>query len=123
MIKITFIYAIALIVLGVGGYVLSDRASTTALIPAFFGFVFFVLASFARTESMRKHIMHVASLLSVAAIAGTVTGIPGLFTLLGGGEVERPLATISRSAMAILSLIYFGFCLNSFIQARRARKE
>jgi hypothetical protein len=123
MVKITCLYAIALIVLGVGGYAVSDGASVTALIPAFFGVVFFVLASLARKEPLRKHMMHVASFLAVVAVVGTATGLGGLLTLLQGGDVERPLAAISRSVMALLSLVYFGFCIQSFVRARWARKK
>jgi hypothetical protein len=121
VIQATIIYALLLIVLGLGGYILTDFVSVTALIPAFFGVVFLVLAFLAKKESLRKHMMHVASLLGLLAFLGSVMGLKGLFLLLAGEDVERPEAAISRSIMALLSLAYCGLCLRSFIRARRSR--
>ena len=59
-----------LMIIGIGSYVLTGRTSVTALIPAFFGVVFVVLAYVARNEAARKHAMHVAVALAlVGAIA------------------------------------------------------
>jgi hypothetical protein len=52
-------FGLILIVLGLAAYFLTGRASVTALIPAFFGAVFVILALVARNESARKHAMHV----------------------------------------------------------------
>jgi len=121
--KLTLVYGILLIVLGVVGYNLSDRVSVTALIPAFFGVLVCVLGVLARHETLRKHMMHVLSLLALVGFLGTVSGLAGLAESIGGGDVEQPMAAISRSIMAVLSLAYFGFCLRSFIKARAARKR
>ncbi|MHC4943797.1 MAG: hypothetical protein ACYTG7_12340 [Planctomycetota bacterium] len=120
MIKATFVYALLLIVLGIGGYILTDFVSVTALIPAFFGVVFLILAFLARKESLRKHMMHAASFLALLGFLGTVWGFKGVYLLLAGEEVERAEAAMSRSMMALLSLAFFCLCMRSFIRARRS---
>ena len=117
--KITIVYAVLLIALGLVGFFGFGRSSITALIPAFFGVLVLVAGLLARDEKLRRHAMHAASALGLLGFLGTVTGLVKFFTLIGGGEVARPAAVISQAVMAILSLIFFILCLQSFIAARR----
>jgi len=121
MIKITLLYAAALIIVGIGGFWISDFASVTALIPAFLGVIFFALALAARSQQWRKVVMHVASGLAFLGFLGTLMGIPGAISHLTGGEVERPLAKMSQAATAVLSLGFVICCFASFLRARRQR--
>lgn len=121
--QITIAYSVLLIILGVAGYALSGAASVTALIPAFFGIVFFILGMVAMRENLRKHAMHGASALALLAILGTFGGVINAVKLVTGAEVERPAAAISQSIMLLLSAVFLGICVNSFIQARRARVD
>lgn len=121
--KITIFYSVLLILLGLGGYLLTDRESLTALIPAAFGVLLLAAGLVALKEAARKHAMHAASLLALIGFLGTMGGLRGIAILLFGGERERPLADGSKAVMAVLSLIFFGLCLQSFIKARLARKE
>ena len=75
-----------LVVVGVGGYVMTGAASPTALIPAALGAVLLALAAWGRSERSRKHAMHGAMAVAVIGIAGTARGLMQLPTLLGGGE-------------------------------------
>ncbi len=50
----TRLTGILLIVIGVAGYQLTGRTSLTAMIPAFFGVAFVVLAWVARREAARR---------------------------------------------------------------------
>jgi len=95
--KITIYYAGVLILLGLIGYFGFGRVSITALIPAFFGVVVLIVGLVGRKESMRKHAMHAASVLGFMGFVSTAGGLGGLYTLLTGGEVARPAATVSRS--------------------------
>jgi len=117
--KITIVYAVLLIALGLVGFFGFGRSSITALIPAFFGVLVLVAGLLAQDEKLRRHAMHAASALGLLGFLGTVTGLVKFFTLIGGGEVARPAAVISQAVMAILSLIFFILCLQSFIAARR----
>ena len=74
--KITIIYAIALIILGIGGYVSTGMASITALIPTFFGIVVLILGILAKKENIRKHVLHVAMLLALIGIVATASAVP-----------------------------------------------
>ena len=57
MANTTFGIAAALIVIGVVGYVATDRQSATALIPAFLGLLLLAFGWLARNEAYRKHAM------------------------------------------------------------------
>jgi hypothetical protein len=116
--KITVVYAILLIILGLVGYFGFGRSSVTALIPAFFGVPVLAAGILALDEKKRRHAMHAASALGLLGFLGTVSGLVKFFTLLGGGEVARPAAVVSQTVMAVLSLIFFLLCLRSFIAAR-----
>ena len=121
--KITIYYAAILILIGVIGYLSSGMVSITALIPAFFGVVFVVLGIMAMFGNMRKNAMHVATVLAFIALLFTIGGIFDVASMLSGEPIERPGAAVTKSFMAIFSLIYFALCLWSFISARLLKKE
>jgi len=121
--KITIVFALVLILLGVVGFFGTGMVSITALIPAFFGLLFLIAGLLARRETLRKHAMHAASLLALVAIMGTVGGVADLIRVISGNMEINATAAASKSAMAILSIIYFILCLKSFIDARRNRKQ
>ena len=73
--------AAALIVIGVVGYVATDRQSATALIPAFLGLLLLAFGWLARNEAYRKHAMHAVAAFALLGLLGT---IGGLIRLLGG---------------------------------------
>ncbi len=111
----------ALIVLGLGGYVLTGTASLTALIPAAFGILFVLAGVLARNDRMRMHGMHAAVLIALLGFLGSVRGLLGLAKLFDGTAV-RPAAIVSQTIMALLTLGYIVVAVRSFIQARKARR-
>jgi len=117
--RITIAYSMLLIILGLGGYVLSRAASITALIPAFFGIVVLIFALLSRKEQLKKHAMHIAAVLGLIGFIATVGGLGDLKAMISGEEVQRQFAVVSKSIMAILSLAYVMVCIKSFIDARR----
>lgn len=114
---VTLIYGLALIALGVIGYVSTGSTHTTALIPAAFGILVVVAGWLARREHLLKHAMHGAAVL---ALVGFLATTKGLLALVSGGDSSP--GTISKATMAVLSLIFLVLCIRSFIQARRARQ-
>jgi len=114
-------FGVVLVVLGVGGYFVSDRVSPTALIPAAFGLLLIVFGALARDEKRRKMAMHIAVTVGLLGFLGTFSGLVDLPTLISGGTVARPGAVISKSIMAVLMAIYVALCVKSFIDARRSR--
>jgi len=118
----TIIYGVLLVVLGIGGYILTQGVSMTALIPAAFGIVQIVLGLIARNDTRRKHAMHVAAALGVLGLLGSFKGLTKVMASLTGAGLDRPAAAYSQSMMALLSAVFVGLCVNSFIQARRAQQ-
>jgi uncharacterized membrane protein len=122
MSRATVVYGLALAGLGIGGYVLTDAKSVTSLIPTFFGLPLVILGLVAQRPAARKHAMHFAAVLALLGLFGAAGGLVSLPTLLLGGEVERPAAVISRSVMALLSIVFLVLCIRSFVAARKARE-
>ena len=113
----TRLFGLILIVLGIASYVVTGRTSVTALIPAIFGAVFVICALVARTESMRKHAMHVAVAVGlIGALASLARAIPAVMD----GHATRP-AVMSQLVMAALLIFYVYLGVQSFIAARKAR--
>jgi hypothetical protein len=117
--SLTRVAGFLLVLLGVVGYLGTGAASITALIPAFFGALFLVLALLARNPQMRKHVMHAAVAL---ALIGAVAVVPRILSGINAGEIRRP-AVQSQIAMAAILAVYVALGVKSFIDARRARRS
>jgi hypothetical protein len=117
MLSVTRAVGFLLILLGIVGYVGTGGASLTALIPAFVGAVFLVLALVARSPEARKHVMHAAVAIALLAVIG---GLPRIVTAVNAGDISRP-AVMAQIAMATILAIYVLLGVKSFIDARRAR--
>jgi hypothetical protein len=111
----TRLVGLLLAVLGIVSYVGTGRTSITALIPAFFGVVLLALAWIARSESARRHAMHVAMVVALVGIAGSAS------RLLQATDFTRP-ATLAQLATVLLLAWYLGKGIKSFRDARRARQ-
>jgi hypothetical protein len=121
--KLTIIFGILLILLGVGGYVGTGMESPTALIPAGVGIVLAALGAVAQAKpTLRMHIMHAAVLVGILGFAGTFPGVIKLIKWAGGTEPARPAAVVVQSIMAVMMVAYVALCVKSFIAARKARK-
>ena len=108
-----------LIVLGVGAYVLSDFASVTELIPAFFGILIAVLgvAGYQRTDRQRLAAYGIG-LLAVLGVLGSTRGLPDIIALLTGGAVESTIAAVSQGTMIVICLVLL-VAMVPFIRDRR----
>ena len=96
------------------------------LIPIVFvisilGFLMQVVLFFGRIfPKFHKHFAHINVLiliLGIGATFGSVSDLAGF--LLGGNELERPLATIEQFTTFILCLVGFILSVQSFINARK----
>ena len=114
----TRIVGLVLMILGIASYWLTGRTSVTALIPAFLGVVFVVLAYVARNEAARKHAMHVAVAMALLGLLGVLgRAIPSI----ANGQIGRP-AVIAQLLTALILAYYVYLGVQSFIAARRARR-
>lgn len=121
MAKLTIFYAILLIALGVGGYLMTGQESITAMIPAFIGLPILICGVVANSNPAKvKLTMHIAVFLAVVALAGGARGMGDFITVIQGGEVERPPAAISQGILVILSVIYVVMAVRSFMAARKS---
>jgi hypothetical protein len=109
-----------LMVVGVGGYVMAGMASPTALIPAAFGLVISMLGFYARHEDNRRTAMHLAMGIALVGVIGSISGLVSIPALISG-DVAMPAAVVSRSAMAVILLVYLAMGFNSFRAARERR--
>jgi hypothetical protein len=121
MTQLTTVVGVFLLIVGGGGYVLTDMVSLTALIPAAIGVLLLLLAMWGRRPAARRHAMHGAMLIALLGIGGTVRGLLQLPTLLAGGEVARPAAVYSQSITALALVVLLLAGIRSFIAARRDR--
>jgi hypothetical protein len=111
-----------LILLGIVSYLVSAGESLTAFIPAAFGIVLAGLGLLARKEALRKHAMHAAAAVGLIALLGSASGFFSLFSMLSGEAVARPAAVIAKSVMFVLSALFVGLAINSFVKARIKRQ-
>jgi len=116
----TLLFALAYILLGLGGFVLTGSTHKTALIPCAFGVLFVLFGLLAFKEKLRKHAMHAAVLVALLAFVGTAKALAHLPDLFRG-TAEKPAAVITQAVNAFLSLGFIILAVRSFIQARRAR--
>jgi len=110
-----------LVLLGLAGYVASGAESLTALIPSAIGAILLGLGLGARKESLRKRLMHIAAVVALLGVLGTISGVVKAVGLAFGGTVERPLAVASQTATAVICVWFLIAAIRSFIAARRAR--
>lgn len=124
MSRTAIFFGVALILVGVVSYIISNFVSVTALIPAFIGAVITLMGLLAQSkENLRQHAMHVAVLVGLLGLIGTsVRWIPALINFLSTGEVKNSLAFISQTLTVLLCLAFVILCVKSFIDARRNRK-
>ena len=120
MAPITLLFALAYILLGLGGFVLTGLVHKTALIPCAFGILFVLFGLLAFKEKLRKHAMHAAVLIALLAFVGTAKALAHLPELFNG-TAEKPASIITQSLNAGFSILYIILAVRSFIQARRAR--
>ena len=118
--RITVIFSVIYIALGLGGYFLTGAVHKTALIPAAIGVILLVLGLLGSNEKLRMHVMHAALLIGLLALLGTASSLLKLPSAIDGTAL-RPGAVFAQAATAVLSVIYLGVGVRSFIAARRAR--
>jgi len=123
MAKVTLVFAVLFVALGLTGFIATGSEHYTALIPAALGVLLgiFGALSLSADARRRKLFMHINVTLGLLGFLGTVMGLIQGIQLLAGATVKNPPAAESKSVMALLCLIYVALCVRSFIAARRAR--
>lgn len=99
--KLNFVIGLLMIVLGVAAYLLTGRASVTALIPSFFGVPVVVLGLVALKPNLRT----LAGVLTIVLGALGLLGIGGrLVPAILDGSIVFDAATIVQIIFAFLAV-------------------
>ncbi|HEU5352223.1 MAG TPA: hypothetical protein VFU55_11555 [Terracidiphilus sp.] len=122
MAKMTLVFAVLLIALGLAGYLGTGSQHPTALIPAWFGVGLGVFGLLAMSPSpgRRKLFMHVNVTIGLLGfLGGGFAAIQGTMHSHAIGAAPDMTALASKLTMAGLMLVYVILCVRSFITARR----
>jgi hypothetical protein len=123
--KVTLVFAVLLVALGLIGYVGTGSQHVTALIPTWFGLALalFGLLAMSPIESRRKVFMHINVTIGLLGfIGGAVEAIRGYMHAKSAGLAPDEIALASKLTMSGLLLVYVILCVRSFIAARRSGK-
>lgn len=116
---VSIVLGVALVVVGVGAYVLSDFASITALIPAIFGVLIAIMGVVGYRRTGRERLAaYGIGLLAVLGVLGSTRGIPDIVALVTGGAVESTIAAVSQGATIVVCLVLL-FAVIQFIRETR----
>ena len=110
----TILFGLLLAAIGLGGYYFADAKQPMALIPAVLGVAMFVCGVVAALGAMRMLAIHVAALIGVIGFVGP------LVTILK--NAANTAAVLSKGFTSALCFMFVMMCVNSFLEARRARK-
>jgi len=121
MAKVTLVFAVLLIALGLIGFFGTGHTHYTALIPAWIGLALGIggLLAISPDERRRKLFMHINVTLGLVGFVGTFAEI------LRSCYSSKPLdmtAMEAKLAMVWLLLIYVFLCVRSFLVARQSGK-
>jgi hypothetical protein len=123
--KVTLIFAVLLVVLGLMGYFGTGAQHPTALIPTWFGLALglFGFLAISPSETRRKLFMHINVTIGLLGFLGAgVEAMRGYARARSAGIAPDQIALASKLSMTALLLIYVILCVRSFIAARRARR-
>ena len=123
MAKLTVLFGVLLIAVGLAGFLATGHTHPTALIPAGFGLLLILFGALANTEDSKKRMlwMHIAVTVGLLGFLGTVPAAIDVVRLANGVAFPHPIAVEEKAAMSLLCLLFVAFCVRSFIAARRTR--
>jgi uncharacterized membrane protein (UPF0136 family) len=126
MAKVTIVFAILLIVLGLVGFFGTGSQHYTALIPAGFGVLMGIFGVLAMSpdEGRRKLFMHINVTLGLIGFFGSAIRAVNSYGHARSNGIDPDFKAIGAQAvMAVLLLVYVAMCVKSFIDVRRAREN
>lgn len=134
--KLTIIFGLVLIGIGLVAYFGSDLSSGSAAaesgskkataitglaIPGGVGLLFLISGLVALKDSVRKLAMHTAATIGLLGALATVgKGSADVYRLISGGDVNGRAMTFVW-LMAVVCIVYVVLCIKSFKAARRNR--
>lgn len=125
MAKVTIVFAVLLIALGLAGFFGTGSQHYTALIPTWFGLALglFGFLAMSPQESRRKLFMHINVTIGLLGFIGAAWRALSSYGHARSEGIEPDkIALAAQATMAGLLLIYVLMCVKSFIDVRRARE-
>jgi hypothetical protein len=125
MAKVTLVFAVLLIALGLVSFFGTGSEHPTALIPTWIGFALgiFGLLAISPNEARRKLFMHINVTLGlVGFLGGAIKALTGYLHASSAGLPVNQIAISAQLTLAGLMFIYVLLCVRSFIMARRSGK-
>jgi hypothetical protein len=121
MAKVTLVFAVLLVALGLAGFLGTGSQHPTALIPAWIGLLLglFGWMAIRSNEDRRRLFMHINGTIGLVGFVGTVAEI--VRNLASSKELDMT-ALEAKMALAWLLLIYIALCARSCRTARRLGK-
>ena len=120
MARHAIVTGVLLIALSLGFAFVGGQFHPTAMIPGVIGLLILVCGLIAREESKRKHAMHAAVVLGVLGVLGSLRGAPQWPNLFAGQPMASN-APLQQLLLFVICGVFVVLCVNSFINARRAR--
>jgi hypothetical protein len=123
--KVTLVFAVLLIALGLVGYMGTGSLHPTALIPAWIGIALGLggLLAISPSEKRRKLFMHINVTIALLGVIGTGAEIiRSSVANLAADKAPNLWALYSKLTLELLLLVYVLLCVRSFINARRSGK-
>ncbi len=119
----TMICGALLVLVGIVGYSTSEvqPPPITALIPAFLGGALVVCGLLAFKDNLRKHVMHLAAVIGLVGFLGGFMPIGRQIKNTGEFDPMKKSAVAGELTILVCA-VFVGMCVNSFIQAKKARK-
>jgi len=121
MAKLTIVYGVIFILMGLYGYFGISSESMTALIPTFFGIPMLIFGWLGLNDKYLKHAMHGAAVIMLLGLIGTSIRILPL--LFSEDPLKRPAAVSMQAIMAVLCLVFIVLAVKSFIDVRKNREK
>jgi hypothetical protein len=125
MAKVTIVFGVLLIALGLIGFFGTGSIHYTALIPTWWGLALCVggVLAISPSESRRMLVMHINVVVGLLGLIGSAAeAVRGYASARAKGLEPDQIALAAKLTMAGLLLIYVILCVRSFIQARRSRQ-
>src|SRR5580698_8313622 len=108
MAKLTIMFGLVLILLGIFSFVVTGHHAPTSLIPALVGLILLILGFLANTDDAKKRMlnMHIAVTVGLLGFLFTAKSIVDYVEMVQGRQFPHPVAVEEKAAMAGLLLVF-----------------
>jgi len=123
--KVTLVFAVLLVGLGLAGYMGTGSIHPTALIPCWIGLPLGLCGFLAisPSEKRRKLFMHIGVTIALLGFIGSAVEVIRTYVHANStGIAPDQIAVASKLILTGLLLLYDILCVRSFIAARRSGK-